>query len=116
MRFHHLLSFAFLWPMAICAGEFEILQFDNGNCNLTIAGTELKEVVYKGEKEFLECQSVIDKAEFNKRYSYCAISSVASFKENEFTACRFGYYDVEHSRVYYSASQNSGCQFVCVRE
>lgn len=116
MRFYQLLSFALLWPTAIYAGEFENLQFDNGNCNLTIAGTELKDVVYKGEKESLECQSVIDRAEFNKRYSYCAISSVASFKENEFTACRFGYYDSEHSRVYFSASPNSGCQFVCVKK
>ena len=102
----------FMMPVAKAEG-FDNLQIDTAQCALVVSGSRNQDVVFRGEKRFEHCSISVSVDEFNKRYSYCALSGVLATKGR--VLCEFGYSDRERSRVFFMSGPDQLCEFVCVR-
>ncbi len=52
-------------------------------------------------------------SEFNKKYSYCALSGVLASKGK--VQCQFGFYDREKTEISFTSGAEQTCQFSCLK-
>lgn len=93
--------------------KFDILQIDNKSCSLVQSGTDNKDVIKKGESQFGMCFVNMPVSEFNKKYSYCALSGVLASKGK--VQCQFGFYDREKTEISFTSGAEQTCQFSCLK-
>jgi len=105
---------ALSFPAIASAQGFDHLQIDTAQCALVMSGSKNQDVLARGEKRFEYCSIRMPLDEFNKRYSYCALSGVLATKGR--VLCEFGYVDRERSRVFFMSGPDQLCEFVCVRK
>lgn len=94
--------------------SFDSLQIDHKDCNLVEQGTRNKGVIWSGKSEIGMCFVVVDRAEFEKRYSHCMLSGILSSK-NEGVTCEFGYFNREKTKISFTSGKEALCEFVCIK-
>lgn len=111
MRLQIALSATMLFAASAPAGDFDNLQvFIDGDTCMLAKVSNARKAIYTGERTDIGCAIVIDRIEFKKTYSYCALSGV--FPGD---MCRFGDWNAAGTKVVFTASSESACTFTCVR-
>lgn len=105
---------ALLLPVIAAAQGFDHVQIDVTTCALVMSGSKNLDVVARGEKRADHCSIRLPLGEFNKRYSYCALSGVLATKGR--VLCEFGYADRDKTSVFFMSGPDQLCEFVCVRK
>ena len=93
---------------------FDSVQIDNKKCNLVEQGSHNEKVVWEGKSQIGMCFVVIDRPDFEKKYSHCALSGVLGSKGADFT-CEFGYYNREKTKLVFTSGGDALCEFICVK-
>lgn len=93
---------------------FDHVQIDNNACTLVQAGTRNEVVIWRGEKKHGMCLVTVDTQAFSRKYSFCALSSTHS-EPGQPVMCEFGYFNRDKTKVIFTGSAGSLCQYVCVR-
>lgn len=95
---------------------FTQVQLNPSNCSVVQAGTMNKVVFFRRDVSSSgDCQTVVPVKEFNKHFQSCSIGVFGVFRFDTPVECAFGYYDNEHTKVFFTSHVNKRgrCEFIC---
>jgi hypothetical protein len=90
---------------------FDHLQIDTKACALVHSGSMNKDVLWRGKNQMGLCSVKVPLAEFQKRYSVCALAGVLATKGS--AMCEFGYSNKDKTEIFFLSDDKTLCEFVC---